>query len=399
MFVITAAGFIIGNNQMEQPTMAQANIAEVNDNTNGSSDFVVTRNDGHQNLPLECKSCHACDFPTKRDPCLINCPRNQIITIQHTPEEGPEVVVLNDRGVRYGKVVFSHLLHAQMADFSIGCDGCHHYNTAGPIERCEACHDHSRKRKDLTRTDLKGAYHRQCYSCHRQWSHSNDCSYCHLPKAQDKEDDIMAKIDALRGKSHPEYEAQPKIVYDTDYPEGRIVTFYHDEHVVNFGISCQTCHKNDNCMKCHDVDITYDKPRKHDLKGKSHEEVHKYCNACHADHSCSKCHLSGEKDRFNHKVSTGFDLAPYHTKVSCDKCHKKTNPMDKPSKSCVACHSDFVAGKFKHERVGFRLDDLHRDFDCESCHPKNNFTIAPTCNDCHDDLTYPKHKPGRAVKR
>jgi len=388
MVIITAAGFIVGNNQTGQP-IAQA--TEFTQQTaDGSSTLRVTRNDGHQNLPIECKTCHACDFPTKRDPCLIMCPRNQIITIKHSPEE--VIVVLNEKGVRYGKVVFSHLLHAQMADFSTGCDGCHHYNTARPIERCEVCHDHSRKRKDLSRTDLKGAYH-------RQWIHSNDCSYCHLPKDQDMEEDITAKIEALRGKSHPEYDAQPKIVYDTDYLEGRIVTFYHDEHVKVFGISCQTCHKNNNCMKCHDVDITYDKPRKHDLKDKFHEEVHKYCNACHADHSCSKCHLSEVKERFDHRVATGFDLAPYHNKVSCDKCHKRTNSMDKPSRNCVACHSNFVAGKFKHERVGFRLDDLHRDLDCESCHHNNNFTITPTYNDCHDDLTYPKHKPGRAVKR
>lgn len=396
MIVITTLGLIVGNAQTGKAPEAKQDKAKV-ENTS-QKPMKVTAGDGHSKLPIECRNCHSCDFPTKRNPCLNDCPRNEIITIDHKPEEGPEYVVLNQKGKDYGDVVFSHYIHAQMSDISMKCDGCHHYNTAGPIEKCSACHEENRKRTDISRPDLKGALHRQCFTCHRQWSHSNDCNYCHLPKAKDNISITNNKIKKLVGKSHPEYAAQPKIVYETNYKEGKLVTFYHDEHVNLFNLSCQSCHKSDKCTKCHDVDKTYDKPRKHDLKGKSFEVVHQNCISCHKDNSCNKCHQDGIKERFDHK-STGFDLGKYHSKLACSKCHSKTNPMDKPSKNCLSCHKNFTSGKYNHDRTGFRLDDLHKDLDCDNCHKNNNFATSPGCSDCHDGFTYPKQKPGKAVAR
>lgn len=394
--LIFAFGFIIGNNKIEK---GKNESTKKTSEKVVSKDFKVTKNDGHAALPLECKNCHSCDLPTKRNPCLNACPRNEIITIEHKPEEGPDIVMLNGKGKQYGKVVFSHKIHAQMADISLSCDGCHHYNTAGPIEKCSKCHEEKRSRKDITRPDLKGAMHRQCYTCHRQWSHANDCSYCHLPKDKDTPQALTSKANLMSGKNHPEYEAQPKIVYETNYPQGKVVTFFHDEHVNLFGLSCQSCHKNDNCIKCHESGVTHDKPRKHNMKGKSHEQIHKNCSSCHKDNSCDKCHLSSQKERFNHTAATGFDLGPNHSRLACNRCHAKTNPMDKPSKNCASCHKDFTAGKFNHSRTGIALDDLHKDLDCNSCHANNNFSAKPVCSDCHDDKSYPTNKPGRIVKK
>lgn len=389
IFFIALTGFIVGQNQLTKSQKVSSSQIQMKE---------IKPNDGHQRLPLECKKCHTCDFPTKRNPCLINCPRKELITVEHKPEEGPAYVVLNNKGKRYGKVVFSHLIHAQMSDISIGCDGCHHYNIAGPIEKCENCHNQSRKRNDISRPDLTASFHRQCYNCHKDWSHSNDCSYCHLPIQNENEEIINKKIKNLIGKTHPEYASQPRIVYETNYNDGKIVTFNHSEHVTLFGIACKTCHKNDRCTKCHDVDITYDKPRKHDLKGQPFEIVHQNCINCHKDNSCNKCHQNEIKEKFDHK-QTGFDLGKHHSKLACNKCHTKMNPIEKLNPSCNSCHKDFVQGKFNHRKTGLILDDIHKEFDCESCHPKNNFSLKPVCTDCHDNYIYPKQKPGKIVSK
>ncbi len=416
LLMISTAGYIVGNSQMKQTEKSKSAKAVnkeitiekmVNqktgiNNEKGAAPQVqlnITTGDGHANLPLECKSCHACDFPTKRDPCLLACPRSQMISIEHKPEEGPNVVKLNANGKQYGKVVFSHKIHAQMADISIGCEGCHHYNTNGPIEKCSKCHEPNRKRNDISRPDLKGAMHRQCFTCHRQWSHANDCSYCHLPMSKESDKLIEQKVAELSMKDHPESEVHPKIVYDTKYPQGKKVTFYHDEHIDLFGYTCKSCHQNDNCSKCHDKDVTLNKPKKRNLAGKPHEEIHKNCTSCHKNDACSKCHTNSEKERFNHKAVTGFDLTGAHAKLACAACHGNQKPIKKVSSNCTSCHKDFVSGKFKHEKTGLKLNELHVDFDCTSCHPKNNFSAKPVCAECHDGYTYPKQKPGNLIKK
>ncbi len=359
----------------------------------------VKAGDGHAQLPVDCKRCHSCDFPTKQNPCLNNCPRGQMITVEHKPEEGPDAVALNQNGKQYGKVAFSHKLHAEMSEMSGGCGKCHHYNLAGPIQKCSACHSETRKREDVTRPDLKGAMHRQCYTCHRQWSHANDCKYCHEPKKSEDDNAFNNKLASYKGKSHPEYAAQPKVVYETNAKEGKVVTFYHDEHVKLFGLKCQNCHKNDNCTKCHDVNNSkLIAPKKNQHKGQNFDQIHQNCNSCHKGNSCVKCHSGAEKERFNHLAATGFDLSRNHSKVACDKCHKKNNPMDKPNRNCVNCHSNFTSGKFDHSKTGLKLDDNHKDLDCDNCHKNNNFSKPPVCADCHDDKSYPKFKPGKMFK-
>lgn len=69
---IAVSGFIIGQNQLPKAKT-----------DNKSKEIVIKPNDGHQRLPIECKRCHSCDFPTKKNPCLIACPRNELITIEH----------------------------------------------------------------------------------------------------------------------------------------------------------------------------------------------------------------------------------------------------------------------------------------------------------------------------
>ena len=132
---------------------------------------------------LTCKTCHTCDVPTKQNPCLVPCPRDKMITVNQSAEVAPAVITISTLEDKYFPTVFSHKLHAQMSQMSGGCEGCHHYNTIGPILKCESCHDKNRKREDISKPDLKAAFHRQCMECHKEWSHSTDCNSCHALKS------------------------------------------------------------------------------------------------------------------------------------------------------------------------------------------------------------------------
>ena len=108
----------------------------------------------HSKLDITCKTCHACEVPTKDDPCLIACPRFSMIKEYPSPEVGPDVIVINEMEDRYSPVIFSHRLHAQMSEMTGGCLGCHHYNTLGPILSCDKCHSKDRKRATFATSRL-----------------------------------------------------------------------------------------------------------------------------------------------------------------------------------------------------------------------------------------------------
>jgi hypothetical protein len=74
------------------------------------------------------------------------------------------------------------------------------------------------------------------------------------------------------------------------------------------------------------------------------------------------------------------------------------NRFEKLASACTSCHARWSPQTFKHEITGMRLSETHRELDCESCHAEKNFAAAPTCAGCHDDKTYPREKPGTAIR-
>lgn len=346
----------------------------------------------HSKLNISCKTCHTCNVPTQNDPCLVDCPREKIVTVYQKPEKTAELIVINQIIDRYSPVYFSHKIHAQMSKMSGGCKGCHHYNTSGPILKCINCHETSRKRVNVTLPDLKGAYHRQCMECHREWSHETGCNSCHKLKKDFKrtqKDQIKKKIS---GKDHPVVLEPTKISYETKSNKGKIVTFYHDDHAKRFVIDCTTCHKQESCTKCHDVNkSSNDKPKSFPVK-KSFEEQHKKCISCHKNDNCNSCHHNNEIERFDHTKKTGWALSKYHINLSCIKCHGEKIPYKKLASGCISCHQGWNNETFKHSITGLQLDETHLDFSCEDCHVENNFAVNPGCDGCHDSYDYPKQK-------
>jgi len=359
-----------------------------------------TKSVKHSLKNIDCKTCHTCDVPTKQNPCLVDCPREEMITVHQPAEKGPDIVVIDKLADKYMPVTFSHKVHAQMSKMAGGCQSCHHYNTSGPILGCQDCHSVERKRDDLSKPDLQAAYHRQCINCHKEWSGKTDCNSCHLPKGS-----TLAQQKVKPGKDHPQVKEPEKIVYETEYDDGKIVTFFHNDHTKLFGADCVSCHQNESCTRCHDKTkekniVASGLPER--LKGKG-GELHNTCYKCHDENNCAKCHLNKEMKPFNHQVSTGWALNRFHEKLKCENCHgtKKEGALSirftKLNSECTSCHSNFLDGSFDHKITGLQLDEMHIDFDCSDCHAENNFS-KNDCSGCHDDYSYPKEKPGTIIK-
>ncbi len=378
------------NNTKEDVNTSPQKTATVTTN----SDLIKKEiSDDHAKSDLECSTCHACLYPTAEDPCLIVCPREQI-TIHHAPEEGPTVIKIEKLADRYGPVVFSHKVHAQMSEMSGGCDACHHYNTAGPVLACKKCHEPRATRENLAIPDLEAAYHRQCVQCHRQWNQNTGCYSCHLPK-ESGNSEIEELIKRYHEIEHPEVNHPKKLVYETKADTGRLVTFYHDQHVQMFNVPCKSCHTEESCIECHDLrkEVTYQADQ-HKKMHKSFEDHHKPCSTCHDNNDCNKCHRETELPPFDHDKSTNFKLGKYHTMLNCNKCHAD-NKFSKLNTGCTSCHKNFKLGVFNHSKTGLTLTGEHKDFDCENCHTNLNKPMQIKCDDCHDEeITYPRKLPG-----
>lgn len=385
--------FIVGTSLLSQNKLQKNNV-DKNININNQNNNEKDNSSDYVKQALKCKSCHATEYPTKKDPGLKDCPRKSMVSVYHSPLEGPEVVVINEMSDNYEGVVFSHRVHSQMAEMTTGCTGCHHYNTTGPVLNCRNCHENNRFREDVSVPDLKAAYHRQCLSCHKQWSHENGCnSQCHLRKGSDRE----KVIENIKGKTHPKLPEPDKMIWETNYEESKIVTFFHNEHTNLFKISCKSCHGQDNCIKCHETKNHEDFSKPVKIK-KSFEDHHKPCINCHSGNYCQKCHKDKEMTPFNHS-KTGWALKFYHSNLACAKCHGTNMPYKKLDNNCTSCHKNFVQGKFDHKSIGLTLSENHKGFDCKDCHQEGNFSANPKCSPCHDDKSYPAQLPGTKSRR
>lgn len=347
----------------------------------------------------QCADCHSCTEPASEAPCLRTCPRN---TARKKAEEfsarrGPSLVILDELENLYLPVPFDHRGHADMAQMTGGCSVCHHYTPEG-LEHpaCKTCHEVAALHVDIRKPGLKGAYHRQCMSCHREWSGETSCGACHQPKAGAAKKGFATAPtkDDLIGRMHPPI-PEPEIeVYQTKW-EGESssrVYFRHKAHIHDYDLRCADCHREDNCKRCHE------EGKKHEQRVRTLEEHHKPCFDCHRTTPCDGCHIEEGKSPpppFDH-ARTGWPLKAYHARQSCRACHTAA-PYAGRERKCEACHTAWTAGFFNHAVTGQALDDTHARADCAECHKDRDFARAPTCDSCHDesdDVSFPARRPG-----
>ncbi|HLE12236.1 MAG: hypothetical protein A2504_13885 [Bdellovibrionales bacterium RIFOXYD12_FULL_39_22] len=332
--------------------------------------------------PTNCKECHTCDKPSTQALCLHPCPRHETTNSnKHNLSEGPGIVFFKDIAEHFTPVKFDHRAHADMSSLGVEkCNFCHHFTPPGKIQPCRDCH--TKNSEDLKRPGLKGAYHRQCLGCHREWSHDNKCFSCHENTDKKTPVDPSDKSDII-ANAHPKIQSPQTLVYKTPYRKAPIVTFHHGQHIKSFGLQCVNCHEKFTCGNCHDSD-----PNK--KKKRTMQQVHQSCDKCHRADNCSKCHSLKEMAPFNH-ADKGWKLNYPHSKLACKECHK--TPEEKPKKECKFCHkTEWTRQNFNHNSTGLKIDAAHSMFECSYCHSENN-TFKVFCNKCHFDGRDPKKKP------
>jgi len=338
----------------------------------------------HSQAPIDCKKCHICEKPIIRKPCLklFSDFNRKNLTNFNSANHAPEIIVIDTIKGIYSPTVFTHKLHAEMSYMSGGCQSCHHFNPGGKVLRCIECHKPLTSRKDLNKPSLKGAYHQQCFSCHREWSHSTNCIVCH---PSEESENISYKTEFI-GKTHSKIEIPEKLIYQTEEDENPIVSFFHTQHQKMFKLECDDCHNNESCTHCHDT-------IKH--VSEMEKDAHENCIECHEneiDDDCTKCHDKKERTPFTHS-KTRFPLKAYHQGAECEDCHTTGN-FTKLNRNCSSCHKKWDLNNFNHALTGLVLDENHIDNDCEDCHLNGNYGRKPSCEDCHDDINYPEQLPG-----
>ncbi len=332
-------------------------------------------------IAQDCRVCHASATPTPEHAELNACPRH-IATIaeEHDDSEAPDVFILDKLSDIYVPVVFPHKLHAEMTEMGQGCEVCHHRNPPGRILACDECHGGPSNPQNLKQPSLKGAYHRQCLSCHREWTHETDCVICHARKDPNKSYTPPPEDTDIMGMLHPNIETPDVKVYVTDDLEDTpYATFHHKEHVEVFGLQCVDCHREESCSNCHD---TIARP------ARVREDPHEDCVRCHTpetDADCTFCHAEAPLGPFNHTERTGFDLTTFHAELTCRNCHKGETRFEKLDPDCTSCHApDWVPEGFDHARTGVELDETHSGIDCTGCHAEG-LGKPLSCAFCHDD--------------
>ena len=365
---------------------------------------------------LGCVCCHTCPSPTPDNKCLPACER--------TPADfmhdliGPDVAILGELEKTYLPVPFDHKGHAKMAEMTKGCVVCHHYTPEGRQHpACKTCHsvDESDRSVSIRKPSLKGAYHRQCLNCHRDWIDQTDCPVCHRRKTGapvNGEAALSPSTDDILGRMHPPIKEPSSEIYQAESKGGAksVVIFRHWEHVQSFDLNCVDCHREENCSRCHIEQRADDQ----DKPPPTIKEHHQPCLRCHKvdmDESvttisgrCKRCHWR-EGDPtikpFDH-ANTGWPLSRYHEANSCRDCHKSV-PFGKRSKECNDCHADWDPDSFDHSVTNQVLDENHKEVDCEDCHGERKFDRPPTCDECHDEdeeeaIAFPARRPGPLVR-
>ncbi len=327
---------------------------------------------------IDCQECHTCPEPKANKPCLKECPRP--LEVKGEPlssESSPETVVIDELADLYVPVVFSHKQHAEMSKISGGCTLCHHYTpTRQSHPPCKECHSLGPAEADLRKPGLKGAFHRQCMSCHREWSHDTECSLCHVVRAGgDLAPTVKDQSDIL-GVQHPVIHEPETMVYQTGYDKGPVVTFHHEEHIQRFELKCVDCHREENCSRCHDTGKT-------EPVSRTFKEHHQPCYSCHEGAQCIHCHDTKTKPLFTHS-QVGWPHNRYHSVLSCRSCHPPGRKISRLGTECTSCHMNWYQSKFRHQVTGVVLGEIHYELECGDCHTDRNFAVKPTCENCHE---------------
>lgn len=289
----------------------------------------------------------------------------------------PEIVILDQVPGCYGSVRFDHHVHSHMTTITNDCRTCHHDLPAdakadeqSAPKACRECHEPTSTVTLGERPGLRGAYHRQCLSCHKEWTHENACGFCHTTSSY-----MRSKPAAESRPPVERAQAQTTYVYNTSHKGLPTVTFHHEDHSQKFGLSCADCHAGTSCQSCHGSNIQ-----------RPVVSRQQSCYDCHGEARCVTCHFFKERERFDHGSRTGWYLRPAHASLKCSECHQNAKTPESPdSDTCRNCHAKrWGTGPFEHAMTGVDLYGDHALFNCVECHSGGDTRMLATCTTCHD---------------
>jgi hypothetical protein len=334
-----------------------------------------------------CVNCHADGAPA-----VVELPT----TDEGADEASLGIIIIENLSNLYGPVPFDHANHAEMSEMSGGCSNCHHGNEDGTIAACRTCHAPSISEATLEQPSLKGAYHRQCLGCHRDWTHANACGFCHEQQVESDEDQLGHDPTDILTVPHKNATSQDVYVYETEHSVASVVTFQHRDHFERYGLKCVDCHRGDSCARCHDAqqaDQVVASPTAMRI-----DHLESCCN-CHMKENCGFCHDQQQRPRFDHATSAGWSLEPHHDSLRCAQCHGEPRDFRSPSRSCGECHSSFAdEGGFDHGVTGVPLLGSHAHYECQRCHAGGQPGGDVSCRGCHADKAYPPCIPGKGCE-
>lgn len=346
----------------------------------------------------DCRSCHT-EHKGRAAP-LVMLDQSKFNHLQTDfPLKGSHAII---------KCKACHLPERKFAMAPTQCVACHakaDVHKGGFGQKCSTCHvetswksiahfDHAR-----TGYPLVGAHFTaSCRGCHSQGrlrGTPKNCIACHA--ADDKH---MGARGANCASCHS--------------PKGwGIVDFFHDRDT---RFSLTGGHKRVSCAACHGTAMSVKKPSTQCVDCHKKQDVHKGSNG----KNCVQCHnvASWRGARFDHAKLTRFPLRGAHALLTCNACHGRALPRNKPGMACATCHKkdDPHRGnlggncqschgetswkeqvRFDHTLTGFPLLGRHALLRCTSCHTDKSFSVkGQQCASCHAD-DYHKGRLGRSL--
>ena len=295
--------------------------------------------------------------------CMLMATSASAISTTEPADRGPDVVVMKELEALYEPVPFDHRGHAKMAEMWDGCKTCHHrepqvsavqaegkkpaartQEETKKVPACKSCHQVGEEKADIKMPNLKGAYHRQCLNCHKEWMHGNACVICHQPHEKTQAKPSTRSTDDIMGRMHPPIPEPENKVYKARFTPavGANVLFRHKEHTNSYGLKCANCHHQDSCGNCHDGAKQIHDPPMH--PGRTWKDSHAPCVGCHVQERCVHCHYKDDQSApkpFVH-ASTGQTLDKDHEKLTCGQCHATLRVKAGLSCGGSECHKDKV---------------------------------------------------------
>lgn len=318
------------------------------------------------------------------------------------------------------------------------CASCHEDMADNPPQSCARCHGLPNEADAPSRLGLKGAYHRQCISCHERHMQPapapTECDSCHhpwtpdhallveLPERPSPQDVTRACLgchervgEDLLGTAHWSWKGHSPTLVGYQHRTDVSLQLMVNNYCLAVGSdprSCTTCHigyggvaegfdpddpSNIDCLVCHDTTGSY---RKDPLRaGMPSDDVDLAAVADRVGRpsraTCGSCHfVSGGAPNAKHgdlepalaEPSPELDHHMGRRDMRCQDCHttthhriagmSMTSPAVEGRVSCEQCH-----GSTPHGVVGMlgqHLDDHVRTIACETCHIPSFARSTPT---------------------